>query len=281
MPIERGPATGYGVTLTDGASDNTKGDWEELIASTSDDADGITVNIQGMNSGPRFALADIGVGGAGSETAVIENIMFSNNGIGSTLFGQNIIAPFFPLGIASGTRISARFQTNNQPVTVRAVVFVAGETQGSGTITTYGADTSDSGGTTIDPGGVADTDGDWIELTSSTSDDHDYLTVIFSARANGSLTGAAWLVDIGTGAEGAETVLIADLVLQATSSEFLGPLVFHLPITIASGTRIAMRAQCTITDATARLIDAVIYAATDSQSGGGAGGGAFAAAYFG
>lgn len=99
-----------GTNITSGAID-TKSAWTQLIASTARDAWGILV---GFNRGTtsaniRSLLCDIGIGGAGSEIALISNLI--GNSPGSSNGGQHN-ARFFPIFIPAGTRLSARVQAN-------------------------------------------------------------------------------------------------------------------------------------------------------------------------
>lgn len=102
--------TTAGTQITSGAID-TESSWTQLIASTARDAWGILVgfNRGAVNAAVRSILCDIGIGGAGSEVALISNLI-GNGGVNSNLGFHN--ARFFPLFIPAGTRISARVQTN-------------------------------------------------------------------------------------------------------------------------------------------------------------------------
>lgn len=102
--------TAIGTNITSGAID-TESAWTQLIASTARDAWGILVgfNRGAVNAAVRSILCDIGIGGAGSEIALISNLI-GNSGLTTNVGHHN--ARFFPIFIPAGTRLSARVQTN-------------------------------------------------------------------------------------------------------------------------------------------------------------------------
>jgi hypothetical protein len=123
--------------------------------------------------------------------------------------------------------------------------------------TTYGAATGDSGAVSVDPGGSANTEGSYSEITAGTTHNIKSLLIVVGTAGNGALSAANWLIDIATGTGGSEQILIPNLCMGAAlQSDFMIPAVFGpFVVDIASGTRLAARAQCSITDATDRLFD--------------------------
>jgi hypothetical protein len=83
---------------------------------------------------------------------------------------------------------------------------------------------------------------------------------MFGNQANQLMSTANWSIDIATGGAGAETVIVPDLICASLASTVDGvvPSAFAVPVHIVTGTRIAARAKCTITDATDRLIDLIL-----------------------
>jgi hypothetical protein len=66
-------------------------------------------------------------------------------------------------------------------------------------------------------------------------------------------------MDIGVGSAGSEQVLLGDMDLSASAgSDSIGPMAIGVPVRIPAGTRLAVRAQSNITDATDRLFDAML-----------------------
>ena len=108
-------ATSGGTTVDPGATANTKGAYSEITASTSADIDTLVVAITGRaNAAPASALftMDVATGAAASESVVLPDLTFSSNSSADS-WSPNVW--YFPVEIASGTRIAARAasQDNN------------------------------------------------------------------------------------------------------------------------------------------------------------------------
>lgn len=252
-------ADSSGTQIASAATDNTKGSYAELIASTAFDASGFSVLM--ANSSDRFdCLVDIAVGASGSEQDIVSNYLLKM----PNSSGSGHISGFFPIRIPAGTRVSARWQTNGGAIahTVDVEVVLASSSfipsKPLGKVTTYGADTTDSGGKTIDPGGTANTKGSYVEITSATTNPIKYLIIGFSANDNNSLSDFQFLYDIAIGESGAEQVLIPDMLVATNSGEYIWHLK-GLPCHIPTGTRIAVRSQCSGTHASDRLLDIALY----------------------
>lgn len=247
-----------GKSITNGTG-NSKGSWGEVIDSTPIAAAGFILMISQTNAAVLTdMLVDIGIGGSGSETVLIENILVS----GRALLTMSVL---FEIPIPAGTRVAARGQnpggtgatTDVVPVLIPATFT---SPSGLGRAATYGAVTGDSGGTAIDPGGSANTKGSWGEIAASTTNPIRRLYVIIGNQGNVARTDCTWLVDIGIGGSGSEQVLIPDLLAAAsTNNDIVTPaIVGPIPVDLPAGTRIAARCQCSITDATDRTLDIVL-----------------------
>ena len=125
--------------------------------------------------------------------------------------------------------------------------------------TTYGANETDSAGTTIDPGGSTDTKGSWTEVVSSTTNDIRWLIMALSHAANPTAAQARWLFDIAVGAGGSEKAIMENVQVTATWDESLIGSSISFPISIPAGSRLAVRSQSNIGNATDRLLDVVLY----------------------
>lgn len=254
--IEASTAASYVAT---NAVAHTKGAWGEVIASTGKNASGLLVIVGGGTTGE--FLYDIGIGASGSEKVLLANLYF---GMAHSSQYRNFMSFFLPIFIPAGSRISVRGQSSVGG-TSKGFVFVlvssGWESQGLNKIETLGANTVDSGGTSIDPGGSANTKGSYAEITAATGHRYKALLISFGQQANAARTACYWLVDIAIGAAGSEKVIISDLIIGGSNNTMaihprvIGP----IPVDIPAGTRIAVRAQCTITDATDRLFDNILY----------------------
>jgi len=250
-------STAYGTTVTANASVNTKGSYAQVVSSTDFDASGVIVFLGAGGSGANSYRVDIAVGASSSEQIIIPDLLYQQSSVGRELW-----ALYVPIAIPGGSRIAARCQSNNGSATVQvSLVLVAGGFPGPvrlGRAVMYGTGGS-SGGTTIDPGGSANTKGSWVEITSSSTNPIQWLGILVGGITNGVMTTGTWRVDVGIGAGGSEQVILPDLALAASAgSDSIGPMAIGVPAMIPSGTRIAVRAQSTITDATDRLFDVML-----------------------
>ena len=255
-------ANSRGTNITGDASANTKGSWVELVASSAFDVKGIWIDI-GFGSLADF-LVDIGVGAEGSEQVIISNL-YATPGATSGTALRSATTYCLPISIPVGTRISARSQSTGTGLGIRLTVTLMGlgfaSPQPLSRMTTYGAATGDSGGTSIDPGATIQTKGAWVEIIGSSTNKMSALALAIGNQNNAARLSASWLFDISVGAATSEVILIPDLFLASNAS---GDMVFPItmgtfPVHVPRGTRIAARAQCSINDATDRLFDLILY----------------------
>ncbi len=246
-----------GTTITAAGSAHTKGAYAQLIASTGFVGSHLAILAQ-SESGSFHGLFDIAVGAAASEQDVISNLHLCAKGTEA----QFLIVP---LTIAAGSRISARCQASsaNEELEMQVMLFgnTLANTASLSRVTTYGANTADSGGVQVDPGAVANTKGSYSEITSSTTDPIRALVVAIGNQNNFNQTNAHALLDIAVGAATSEQVIISNMLYSTSTTSdrfhpiFAGPFPVNIPI----GTRIAARSQSSNTDATDRLIDVIVY----------------------
>jgi hypothetical protein len=245
------------VQVTPGASPNVKTGWTQLIASVPFDLGGVVLQIL-VETLNRDVLVDLGVGSAGNEQPILSNLAaFSSSAFSTAQY-------IFPVLVRAGDRLAIRAQSNPNSTTVDVQAQGWGQTAGAEPyqrVVTWGADTSDSGGTSVDPGAVANTLGAWSQLVAATTFDVCAIMVGLQNQRNNARTSGSWRVNVGVGSAGNEQVLIPDLYVGVHATpDFpcigsIGP----LPVSIPAGSRVAVQAMTGITDATDRLFDAVIY----------------------
>lgn len=250
-------AASRGTTITAASTANTKGSWTELTASSAFAAENLLVSISGSANHTGY-LVDIGVGAAGSETVLIPDLLINTR-------SGCVAAYSFPIAIPAATRIAARVQSTTLSSTCFAAVTLSAATWGLyvpySRVVALGADATDSGGTGYDPGTTAHTKAGWTELTASTSAPIRGILPAITGQGNAALTTADWLMDVGVGAAASEQVLVPDLwfAADAITDTFVPPTFPLIPADIPAATRIAIRAQCSITTASDRLFDVVLY----------------------
>lgn len=246
-----------GTSVTGGAA-NTKGSYVQLTASTAIEADGFWLQVDG-GSGIDDYLFDIAVGASSSEVDIISNYLATLRNLGGT------VVSYWSIPIPVGTRISARVQETTGSVAARVSLTLVnwgqGKTASYGSVTTYGANTADSGGVQIDPGGVANTKGAYSEITSSTSKAHKAIAICIGGQDNAVRNAAGWYLYVAVGGAGSEVDIIDGLGLTVnTAGDMIAPNFYGpFPVNIPASTRLAVAAQCSDTDATDRLIDVTIH----------------------
>lgn len=243
-----------GTTVTAAGSANTKGSWAQLVAATPCAASSLIVT--GNFTGGIAHLLDIGVGASGSETVLVPDIHAS-------CVSNNPIVVSFPIAIPAGARLAARLAASTASSTMSVIAYLAKggwpEPTARSLVDTYGAAAATSRGASVDPGSTANTKGSWTQITASTTRRISTLVVGVGNQRNTAPTAGAWFADIGIGASGSETVLIPNHRIVASANGSLLPSHSLFPVSIPAGSRLAVRAQSGITDATDRLIDFLLH----------------------
>lgn len=275
----------YDLTITSSVTSNAKGSYTQVFASTSFTAN--RLNIRGRTRAASTAfLVDLALGAAGAETVLIPNTIWESY-TGSSHYGQAWFD--VPAAVPSGSRIALRCQSSvgsSTTVVLAVSIFAAGDTPGIDTWNTYGANTGTSLGTAVDPGGAANTKGSYAQLTSSSAALTQALLLMTTTNCNQATTAARWNVDIATGAGGAEAVLFPDLYMgvntdsgaAAFGANHASPMFLTY---IPASTRIAVRSQSDLTDATDRVLGMAILAGTGPDESASSGSAATAVPFIG
>ena len=271
MAIEFIGADTANSTLTNvvsAGSVDTFGSYVELTASTARESHLMTVQAVGKDaSAARSSIIEIATGAASSETPLFE-FHLPHTAVANGAKHHFML----PQTVSSSTRVAARVKSSQINTDVGVSLALSDDDSwGTSTEATL-LGVSNSEGTTIDPGGTADTKGNWTEITSSSPHDIDYLIFFCGNNLNSVATAATWLIDIGTGAASSETAVVENIFQSIGSFEAEHPISYPIYVPITSGTRIAVRAQCSITDATDRLIDVTILGVNATAPSGGGGG---------
>lgn len=249
-------------TASTNASANVKGNYTDVVTSTSEDCDGIFLALT-QPASTVSCLCDLAIGGAGSETIIAANLLIA----GPSRYVQWY---YIPIPLAAGTRISVRAQcsTGASSITCRVVTISGGflATPPAGIVTTIGANTADSGGTELDAGAVGSTYGSWVQLSASTSVDVHGVAVAIGSINNSAPHESALnnYVELGVGGAGSEQVILElPIGSTAVSGAYWGPPpALWWPVSIPAGQRLAARAKSNSTDATDRKFDVIAYTLT-------------------
>lgn len=262
-------ASSSDTLLTSNASANTKGAYAEITASSPIAAHAIVVIIRaGVLSSGEDYLIDLATGAAAAEVVLVNNLLITS------ATAAMVFSVLLPVSIPSGTRISARCQANVGSETCSiSIVLIASTGTNITAVETAGANTADSGGTTVDPGTTINTKGSYAELIASTAVAYEWLAISVGNITNVIRGAMDTLLDIATGAAASETVIIDNLYMRVPAVGARQPLPhwFVIPVNIPAGSRIAARSQCSINTATTRLVDVVVYGIAGGAASAGVG----------
>lgn len=251
---------GRDVSLTTNTAADTMGDWVEVKASTPETYDGFFITVEYQSDNFDRYMVDIGLGSAGNETVVVEGIPFSSPLLQDTL-GQRL---YVPLHIPAGSRVVARAQdenTSENTIEIQMHGFVRDETLYD-TIRTYGITKASTDLQEVDPGDTVDTKGAWVEFISSAP--ANILSLGLAHHFEGlTATTCEWHIDVGVGEAGSEIAIIEDLYVGVHANyDNNVPADFGMiPLDIPAGSRVAVRAECTINSAGDRLLHMAMFTA--------------------
>jgi hypothetical protein len=245
-------ASSDGTTLTSGGA-NTKGSWVQLISSTAADCvlAYITAayNSSADGSDQCSASIDIGIGGAGSEVVLVQDLL-----IGPEYTQQSGIELVIPLNIPVGTRVSARCQTSSTTAgantcLIALTLFDGSFAQGEGAsgVDALGFVSSTTKGAAILPSATVDTFGSYVTVIASTAKDYTGIFGLFENRAGQLATAQSYLLSVAIGAAASENDIIpTKLIRGGVSGAVARPtaIIPYLPIAIPSGTRLSARCMC-------------------------------------
>ena len=243
---------GASVTVTTGSPAHTAGAWAELVASMPEQIDGFTLRLGiGNTSGADTSrLMDVGVGAAGSEVVVVENMMVGYNGAAADYY--------LPVRVPKGARLAVRARgaadsdgrtvewdsanTSNMLGPIRRRPDLPRPTR----LLTAGADTATSGGVVLTAPGSTHTKAAWTTVSSGFAVPLRGLLAFTSIAPGTTNTPASGylLWDVAMGAAGAETLLAANTASTTGSTESIAggratAVWRHIP----AGIRIAGRYQ--------------------------------------
>ncbi len=252
-------ATSFGTSVDAGGTINTKGSWAELSASISATAqfmvvEATTINSEPGSDGDMRWVADVGVGAAASETVLVPDMSY---GIGNSgIAGPESLTPRgreMLTYIAASTRVAMRTSCNRDNAVDRVMKF--GITMGTGTTDTYYPQSTSGLNYSASPAGPV-ASGTSLAIPTLNNTKGGYTTIVASSSFECNNLDFQQptldddgpdriLYDIASGAAAAEVVIVPNLLCDVVSSTGVGqPARFGtIPLTVASGTRLAMRYQ--------------------------------------
>jgi hypothetical protein len=260
------PASSQGKAVV--AGNGSKGSYVEMVASTAADYKYLYLFVANPTDS-EDALIDIATGAASSEVVKVPDLLFDHRVGMSAQYA-------LPYEISSGTRVAIRIEATGAATFYCTLVMADANSRiqeiTSVVATAYGANSGSTPvGTSVDPGATINTKGSYAQLVASTGDDIKQFLIMVGNQGNIGPTGGSWLLDLATGAAASETDVVDDLPLQSYTS-YHGPAQVFGPfaLDISSGTRLSVRAQCSINDATDRLLNVVVLGLDGTVASGGA-----------
>ena len=238
------PSATWGTNLVSDGTTNVEPATEtELIASTSFDTDWVDIifHTNATTNTDSDSLVNIKVGSAGSEQTVMSNLL-----AGWAAGIQAVPGPKrygFPLRIPAGSRISATHRSVRVSTGVRCMIALYGGGQGShwtGTqVEAVGADTANSTGTYITPGGASEG-----TLTSLGTTTGEWGFVLPMVGGNTDTTMNVNFLAVDLASDGSTVIPgLEDFLLLTDSSECSAPLSGGRYCHVPAGTTLNLRAQ--------------------------------------
>ncbi len=235
---------------------NTKGLWVEVIAVVPYDC----ILHGSLNCAASYDyLIDLGIGAAGSEVSIINNIILNN------AQGEHVNYPFiYPIFIPKGARLSVCVQSSYNGTAWADLSFYfipidRGSFAPLSSCVTYGANEADSGGTSIDPGSTIYTKGSWVQLTAATTRRTRVMVIGVGNQDHKDRQYEFWNVDIAI--TSSKNIIIPDYCIRSHAAcDFVAPYAsMPFPVDIPAGSEIWVRALCNINDSSDRKFDVVLY----------------------
>lgn len=248
-------SSAVGTTITASGTANTKGSWVSL-GTPSFQYEAFDISI--AETAASSKCVDIGVNdGSGNWHVIVADLQFNGSKSADLLIGYHL-----PVRLKSDKQVGMRCQASTASHVLNATLtgYSRGGAPGYSRMVRLSA-TTNSRGTTVDPGGTANTKGAWTEVIASTAQHYDALLAIIGQAGDTTRTASATgLVDIGLGAASSEFVIVPNVFLRWTTT-LDGP-VLHwgpMPISTPAGVRLACRGACSDATAGDRTFDLALY----------------------
>ena len=251
-------ANSLGTTLQGAGTAHTLGTKVTLIASTKYDSIGIYVQLTNAVSAARGYLCNVYI----NDQLLIPNLWFSQE---KAVPGMAQWA-YFPVDIPAGSAIKADVQSSTDSkfidilCSLRSGNWLESSAGFLGIVKTYGAVTGSTKGTTVDPGGTANTL-IYGELSASTSHRIRQLWLTVHRGVNSvMLVEGHYLFHVAIGASSSEIPIgPGNLTANMSINDLQHPFQFGpFDVDIPAGSRLSFGVQCSSTDATDRIVEVTV-----------------------
>lgn len=223
--------------------------WVELTASLPFDTNWVQFRFGAFKyagsatNGPAVFAVDIGIGGSGSEIVVVQSLQ---------VVGRQHIsshgAYLFPIRIPAGTRVVARSQPESFDPNYTIGCQMLAHGGGFASAPPAGRVVALGGGV-INPGsGGTHTDSGWIEITASTPQHVNWLSIHIDSGDSNVAALTESLIDIGVGSSGNEVEILSDIHINRDLWRDQFGEILNLPVSIPAGSRLAIRGRSSVAD---------------------------------
>jgi hypothetical protein len=254
-----GAGTSSGTTLTASGTANTKGTYVSL-GTTTFEWNHVSISLA-ASSASADHLVDIAIDDGGGNKWIILPDLRHPSRISANASPVLLSLPLYvPKGSLIYARSSSSTASATMAITISGLAIGRGGAPGySRCVALYTPGTSR--GTSVDPGAVAGTTSAWVQLTTGASVRVAEWFAVVGTGGNTSRTTSTWLVDFAIGASGSEQVVLADVLISAgVSTTAQGPFAIGpYPTDVPASTAWSVRAVCSQTSATGRILDFCLY----------------------
>ncbi len=265
-----------GTTITSSVTADTKGTAVSL-GTSSGAATALVIKL-GLGTQNRSFLVDIGVDEAGgtSYTYFITDMLYVCADSSTSDDQQQVATPCLPMtgGFASGSQFAMRCQDDTGSSTLNgAIELYSGTTDWTlDFVESMGVDAStNSLGTTVDPGATVNTKGAWAPLVASASGDMDFLVpVVGPVHTQTTNNGGRIWMDYGVGASTSEVAVIGNTSITEHIDECKIAICGGYEVAISSTDRVSARCQSSRGTSGRREVSTSLLGFKRTASGGGA-----------
>ena len=254
---------GSGPLCVPSATVHTKGAWSTVATLERSGQVAFGVAWGQSYTSHRMMLIDLAIGASGSEQIILSNLAVAFSAVGANACRAHAQEIVLPITLPPGSVISARCQSSyasNAGVYPTLPSSYNLPTAWTGSeITTYGADTANTAGTTLTANAASFVWGAYTQLTPSCNRMECFFVAVFPRTAQNGFTDQDGWWELAVGASGSEQTIAsgnteAGLATQLTKPQWFGPYYQQ----VAEGQRLSgrlLRQWAT----TQRALDMIVY----------------------
>lgn len=262
-------ASSSGTSINNGGSSHTKGSWTKVLdGATLGEAqcDALLVSF-GKKLNAQSMLVDLAMSNATPEYYIFAADMLYARGSANSDMCTYLLPVRLPIVGSGSNDIYARCQqvSTSQTMNVHVSPIFTGIDFGSGgrCVTLGAISSSASSGTSVDPGGTANTKSSYVEFSSSVAIDVRAIAIAVGPSTDFNRTGTPIniVLDVAYGSAGSECIVIPNHMTSfGTTHDFMtNQMIVPVPVSIPRGSRIAVRSMSNNNVVGDRSIEVILY----------------------